>query len=56
MYHPRSKRCASVTKTNELAMVACDGDDPAQVWSWQFINQTQLEVFNSNPERSVRED
>ena len=31
-------------------------DDLQQVWSWQFVNQTQLEVFNSNPERSVRED
>ena len=31
-------------------------DDLQQVWSWQFVNQTQLEVFNSNPERSVRDD
>ena len=56
MYHPRSKRCATVRQNNELAMVACDADDPAQEWTWQFLNQTQLELFNSNPERSVRQD
>ena len=63
MYHPTSKKCASVSspandqsKSSPIKMIPCDGDDPTQQWLWQFTNSTILTRFNSNPERSVNGD
>lgn len=48
LFHPSSKKCATVD-SGALLMMPCSPGDRLFEWEWEHINATQLETFNSKP-------